>query len=326
MILTLNRPQNASNLLLCDVGTAVSNNASSCVCTSLLQTTVSAPPLLHEWVLCLSVCRCRLQTPYWIEPEIASSLTIVASSPDLKWIRLEGIGADGVVVPSLYHMQGGVGVRICSVATPSQASVTALLSATATAIIFQLAYPTPTDRTLYGASIENDVCSKPYAIPVPYYPLRSTLRGYEAAEKRVWESASVNREGSFAIMSTQSPTMPSAVLLGAVCCTVPPWSPALLLTNTALSTTVAKLPIPSISFISVPSAQTGVMLNGYIMKPVGFADTRKYPALIYVYGGPGSQTVMSTYAVSGKTNKFLLWMASQGYVVISVDGRGTGAR
>lgn len=66
------------------------------------------------------------------------------------------------------------------------------------------------------------------------------------------------------------------------------------------------------------------LLNGYIIKPYNFKKRKKHPVLIYVYGGPGVQTVKNEW------NSFnYLWfqhLASLGYIVVSVDGRGTGGR
>lgn len=65
-------------------------------------------------------------------------------------------------------------------------------------------------------------------------------------------------------------------------------------------------------------------LNAWMIKPANFDTSKKYPVLFYVYGGPGSQTVMDSY---GYTN--YLWyqyLAEQGYIIFSVDNRGTGAR
>ena len=67
----------------------------------------------------------------------------------------------------------------------------------------------------------------------------------------------------------------------------------------------------------------GVTLNGWMIKPANFDASKAYPVLMYVYGGPGSQTV--TNAMGGN----YLWhqfMAQKGYIVVSVDNRGTGAR
>lgn len=68
----------------------------------------------------------------------------------------------------------------------------------------------------------------------------------------------------------------------------------------------------------------GVELNGWMIKPQGFNANRKYPVFMYLYGGPGSQTV--TDAWKGSNYWWFQMLAQQGYVVASVDNRGTGAR
>ncbi|MBB4634880.1 S9 family peptidase [Longimicrobium terrae] len=68
----------------------------------------------------------------------------------------------------------------------------------------------------------------------------------------------------------------------------------------------------------------GVQLNGWMIKPADFDPSRKYPVLMYVYGGPGSQTV--TDAWGGGRYLWHQMLAQQGYIVVSVDNRGTGAR
>ena len=76
-------------------------------------------------------------------------------------------------------------------------------------------------------------------------------------------------------------------------------------------------------FIRLPVGQ-GDELNAYIIRPPDFDVGKQYPLLMYVYGGPGSQTVLDSW---GGTR--YLWhqmLAKQGYLVASVDNRGTGAR
>jgi dipeptidyl-peptidase-4 len=68
----------------------------------------------------------------------------------------------------------------------------------------------------------------------------------------------------------------------------------------------------------------GVELNGWMLKPADFDPAKKYPVLMYVYGGPGSQTVTDSW---GGTR--YLWhalLAQKGYIVASIDNRGTGGR
>ncbi|EOZ96524.1 Dipeptidyl peptidase IV [Indibacter alkaliphilus LW1] len=68
----------------------------------------------------------------------------------------------------------------------------------------------------------------------------------------------------------------------------------------------------------------GTSLNGYILKPENFEESKKYPVLMYVYGGPGSQTVTNSWG--GSRDFWHQHLAQEGYLIVSVDNRGTGAR
>lgn len=67
------------------------------------------------------------------------------------------------------------------------------------------------------------------------------------------------------------------------------------------------------------------LLNGWMIKPPDFEEGRKYPVLMYVYGGPGSQTVTNSWGRHDH-NLWYQLLAQQGYIIASVDNRGTGAR
>jgi dipeptidyl-peptidase-4 len=67
----------------------------------------------------------------------------------------------------------------------------------------------------------------------------------------------------------------------------------------------------------------GVALNAALLKPAQFDASRKYPVLIYAYGGPGSQTVLDAWGSGGGLEQLV---AQHGYVIAMVDGRGTGFR
>ena len=64
-----------------------------------------------------------------------------------------------------------------------------------------------------------------------------------------------------------------------------------------------------------------VKLNAYMIKPVDFDPSKEYPVLVTQYSGPASQSVRDSWSFGW--NNFL---AQEGYVVVSVDPRGTGAR
>ncbi|NPA37024.1 MAG: S9 family peptidase [Chlorobi bacterium] len=65
----------------------------------------------------------------------------------------------------------------------------------------------------------------------------------------------------------------------------------------------------------------GTELNGWMVKPLDFDPSKKYPVLITQYSGPNSQTVRDSWNVGWEQ-----LLAEKGYVVVSVDPRGTGAR
>lgn len=65
----------------------------------------------------------------------------------------------------------------------------------------------------------------------------------------------------------------------------------------------------------------GVQLNGYIIKPAAMQQGKKYPVVMSQYSGPGSQSVLNRWSYDWEQ-----YYATQGYVVVCVDGRGTGGR
>lgn len=72
------------------------------------------------------------------------------------------------------------------------------------------------------------------------------------------------------------------------------------------------------------SLPDGTQLNGWMLKPTQMDSTKKYPVLMDNYGGPGSQTVHNQY--DGYLGSWHQMLVQRGYVVVSVDNRGTGAR
>lgn len=68
----------------------------------------------------------------------------------------------------------------------------------------------------------------------------------------------------------------------------------------------------------------GVLLHGWMIQPSHFDPEQRYPILMYVYGGPGSQQV--TDAWKGQNYWWFQMLAQQGFVVACVDNRGTGGR
>ena len=72
----------------------------------------------------------------------------------------------------------------------------------------------------------------------------------------------------------------------------------------------------------------GVELNGWMVKPKDFNPSKKYPVIMYQYGGPGNQQVLNQWGIGMSGNGAILeqYFAQQGYVCVCVDNRGTGGR
>ncbi len=92
--------------------------------------------------------------------------------------------------------------------------------------------------------------------------------------------------------------------------------------NADLRKTLAAYKLVKKEFFSFAN-NGGESLNGWMLKPANMNPKKKYPVLMFVYGGPGSQTVDESF---GQYFMWFQYLVQQGYVVVSVDNRGTGAR
>jgi dipeptidyl-peptidase-4 len=90
--------------------------------------------------------------------------------------------------------------------------------------------------------------------------------------------------------------------------------------TTALRKTLAPVLATPVEFFTVPVGD-GVTLDGWMLKPSHFAPDRKYPLITYIYGEPASATASDAWG--GGTMLFHRALAEAGYVVVSVDNRGT---
>ncbi len=72
----------------------------------------------------------------------------------------------------------------------------------------------------------------------------------------------------------------------------------------------------------------GVQLDGWMIRPADFDASKQYPVIMHQYSGPGSQQVVYSWSVGsqGQGGAFDEYLAQQGYIVVCVDGRGTGGR
>ena len=92
--------------------------------------------------------------------------------------------------------------------------------------------------------------------------------------------------------------------------------------NAELRETVNKLARQPVEFFRVDIGD-GVELDGWCIKPPDFDPNKKYPLFYYVYGEPAGQTVLDRWG--GRNYLWHTMLAQQGYVVMSIDNRGTPA-
>lgn len=94
--------------------------------------------------------------------------------------------------------------------------------------------------------------------------------------------------------------------------------------NAELKARLDSVELGAAKFFQVAAADDTSRLNAWRITPPAFDSTAAHPVLMYVYGGPGIQTVLDRWG--GTRHLWHHLMARNGFVVVSVDNRGTGSR
>ncbi|MEX0967791.1 MAG: S9 family peptidase [Bacteroidia bacterium] len=170
------------------------------------------------------------------------------------------------------------------------------------------------DKTLYYASAEES--------PLERYIYSVKLNGKgpkKMTHKKGWNDVSFSKTFDYMIHNWSEATEPPVVAIrksgGAMVKEVE--------ANNELREVLSEYDLPEKEFFSFKGPD-GTLLNGWMIKPADFKEKNKYPVLMTVYGGPGSQTVENQW--SSYNEMWFQYMVSKGYIVVSVDNRGTGAR
>ena len=100
-----------------------------------------------------------------------------------------------------------------------------------------------------------------------------------------------------------------------------------LLDNNTLKNKLSGYNLSHKEFFSFKTSE-GVELNGIMIKPSDFDVNKKYPVIMWQYSGPGSQQVVNSWSIGsmGQGAIFDQYLVQQGFILVCVDGRGTGAR
>jgi dipeptidyl-peptidase-4 len=100
-----------------------------------------------------------------------------------------------------------------------------------------------------------------------------------------------------------------------------------LIDNQKLQQKLAGYELGTKAFFSFTTSE-GVQLNGWMVKPADFNPAKRYPVIMYQYGGPGSQQVLNQWGIGMNGNGAILeqYLCQEGYICVCVDNRGTGGR
>lgn len=128
-----------------------------------------------------------------------------------------------------------------------------------------------------------------------------------------WESASFSKGMKYYVRTYSDAVTPPQYTL---------WSSTAKIADLELNADYASryASAPRKEFLKVKNA-LGEDMDAYVIKPANFDASRRYPLVMTQYNGPESQEVKNRWTIDGMT-----YLASEGYVVACVDGRGTGFR
>lgn len=173
----------------------------------------------------------------------------------------------------------------------------------------------PLERHLYSLQLVDNSPKKKSKKAPPFEPIKRQL-----STQKGTNTANFSSDFKYFILYNSSVNAPSYVSLHKASTGE---MVKVLENNQALVEKLTEYEVVKKEFFQFTTTE-GVLLNAWMIKPQNFDASKKYPVLMFVYGGPGSQTVTNSW-----DNRDFYWyqvLAQKGYLIVSVDNRGTGAR
>lgn len=166
-------------------------------------------------------------------------------------------------------------------------------------VYFIAAKDSPTERHAYSVRLDG-----------------SELQKLPGAERYGYYGVTFSTGAGFGLVSYQGPEVPTQKVISTPSSSI--HYSQTLEENAALAAFASEYALPTVKFQNVTI--DGQVLQVMERLPAHFDPSKKYPVLFYLYGGPGSQTVSQRWSIDFQS--FL--SAAMGYIVVTVDGRGTG--
>jgi len=137
-----------------------------------------------------------------------------------------------------------------------------------------------------------------------------------------WSSAIFSNDFKNYLLTWSDLNTPTQISL----CTTAGKTVTTLVDNKALAEKYASYDMGTKDFYVFTTPDT--KLTMWMVKPKDFDPQKKYPVIMYQYGGPGNQQVKNAWGVGMNGQGAILeqYLTQQGYICVCVDGRGTGGR
>ncbi|CAL1517644.1 DPP IV N-terminal domain-containing protein [Chitinophaga sp. MM2321] len=168
----------------------------------------------------------------------------------------------------------------------------------------------PTHEVVITAAKEGPMEKHAYAVNLKTTGIR---RLDQAAG---WHDVQLNSNGGYLLDTYSSKETPAVARISDV---RGKWQETLLSSADPLK----EFKRPEIKQVTL-KADDGTPLYGKLILPVDFDSTKKYPVIVYLYNGPNVQLIRNTFPYSG--NLWYEYMAQRGYVIFTMDGRGSANR
>jgi dipeptidyl-peptidase-4 len=170
----------------------------------------------------------------------------------------------------------------------------------------------PKTKTLYISTSEiNSTERYVYAIGI------DGKNKKQLTARKGWNSATFNADFSYFMLSNSNINTPSYYAL----CNGSGKEIRVLEDNKALVNKLQQYALSNAEMVNYKNAY-GENLNAFIIKPKQLDTNKKHPVLMYVYGGPGHQLAVNRWM--GGNYFWYQMLAAKGYIIVCVDGRGTG--